>query len=141
MGSRGMALKTGGFVEYKYHTVMRDGRVRFIVRNDNLPVKFPEMSNSKSVVYVTLGRSGRIKSISLFNCHKKKYKEIDIDHRHEGMQPHVHLCDPKTSTRYPASGVRSPTARERHLVQKIIRFYAKNGLKEIAIKAYKEVEK
>lgn len=31
MGSGGMAIK-GGFVEYKYHTIMRDGNVRYVVQ-------------------------------------------------------------------------------------------------------------
>lgn len=35
MGSRGQALKSGGFTEYKYHTIARYNNVRFVVQNDN----------------------------------------------------------------------------------------------------------
>lgn len=45
MGSRGMAIR-GGFKEYKYHTIMRCGLVRFIVQNEGRPVKLPEESRT-----------------------------------------------------------------------------------------------
>lgn len=140
MGSRGQALKTGGFVEYKYHTIMRDGNTRFIVQNKNEPVKLPEMSNSENVAYVTLGRKGDIKSISFFRG-RKKYKEIDIDHRHEGLKPHVHTCNVKESIRDETIPVRILTKHEKTRVQKIIDFYNANGLKEKAKKSYEEAEK
>ncbi len=47
MGSRGQALKSGGFTEYRYHTIARYNNVRFIVQNNaNENFKLTEMSNS-----------------------------------------------------------------------------------------------
>lgn len=129
MGSRGMAIESG-FVEYKYYTIMRDGKVRFIVQNEGRPVKLPEKSNSINVIYATLGYEGDLKSVTFFRG-RKKYKEIDIDHKHHGMQPHVHMCDVKESIRDKSVPVRLMTTRERNRVQKIIDFYNANGLKEM----------
>lgn len=140
MGSRGQALKTGGFVEYKYHTIMRDGNTRFIVQNEGKNVKIPEMSNSENVVYATLRCDGKLKSITFFKG-RKKYKEIDFCHFHDGLKPHVHTCNAKTSLRDDSVPVRLMTTREKNRTQKIIDFYNANGLKEKAIKSYKEAEK
>ena len=48
MGSRGQALKKGGFTAYNYKTLMRYNNTRFIVQKDFAKnnVKIPEMSNS-----------------------------------------------------------------------------------------------
>lgn len=123
MGSRGQSLKSGGFREYNYHTVMRYNKVRFVVQNDqNKSIKLPEMSNSKWSIYATLGRDGKIQSISFFNGKRKKYKEIDFTHFHEKMKPHVHILNPEeTSLR---SGIVRPmTGKEKAKVENILRFY------------------
>ena len=83
MGSRGQAIKAGGFKEYHYHTIMRYNNVRFIVQNDGKSIKLPEMSNSRWAVYTTLGKNGKIKSVSFYNGSRKKFKEIDY-HDHKG---------------------------------------------------------
>lgn len=129
MGSRGMAIR-GGFKEYKYHTIMRCGLVRFIVQNEGSNVKLPEKSKTVNVVYATLGYDGKLKSITFFKG-RKKYKEIDIDHLHHKMQPHVHTCNVKKSIRDESVPVRLMTTRERNRVQKIIDFYDANGLKDL----------
>ena len=66
MGSRGQALKTGGFTVYNYKTLMRYNNTRFVMQKDKSVqnVKLPEMSNSRWAVYATLGTDGAIKSIS-----------------------------------------------------------------------------
>ena len=73
MGSRGQALKTGGFKEYRYHTIMRFNNIRFIVQNEGRSIKLPEVSNSKWAVYATLGKDGQIKTVSFYNGNRRKY--------------------------------------------------------------------
>ena len=137
MGTRGQALKTGGFKQYCYHTLMRYNKVRFVVQNEGKRVKLPEMSNSRWVVYTTLGTDGQIKSVSFYNGSRKKYKEIDlVDHK--GLGIHVHTCDPKTSLRIDDKiPPRKITSYELKRLNRIIDFYNKHNLKEKAINHYK----
>lgn len=130
MGSRGQALKSGGFTEYKYHTIARYNNVRFVVQNEGKRVKLPEMSNSRWAVYATLGKDGYIKSVSFYNGGRKKYKEIDlIDHK--GLGIHVHTCNPKTSLRVDDEiPPRKLTAYETSRLNRIINFYNRHNLKE-----------
>lgn len=86
MGSRSQSLKSGGFVEYSYHTLMRFNNVRFIVQNKKRSIKLPEMSNSAWAVYVTLGKKGEIKAVSYYGANRKKFREIDFK-EHYGMTP------------------------------------------------------
>lgn len=82
MGSRGQAVKTGGFTVHNYKTLMRYNNVRFVMLKDKSKrnAKLPEMQNSTWAVYATSGTDGEIKSISFYNGSRKKYKEIDFNH-------------------------------------------------------------
>lgn len=136
MGSRGQALKTGGFKEYRYHTIMRFNNIRFIVQNEGRSIKLPEVSNSKWAVYATLGKDGQIKTVSFYNGNRRKYKEVDIID-HKGLGTHVHTCNPKTSLRIDdkvAPG--KPTSYEINRITKIIDFYERHDLKEKAKNHY-----
>ena len=136
MGSRGQALKTGGFKVTNYHTIMRYNNVRFIVQHVGKRVKLPEMSNSKWAVYVTLGKGGEIKSVSFYNGSRKKYREIDIAD-HKGLGIHAHDCDPKTSVRYKFVEPRKLTSYEWNRLSKIIDFYNRHDLQDKAEKSYR----
>lgn len=132
MGSRGQALKSGGFSVYNYKTLMRYNNTRFVMLKDKSKknVKLPAMSNSKWAVYATLGADGDIKSVSFYNGSRKKYKEIDLSHFHDGMKPHVHIIDPNAKNM--RSGIaRAPTEREKSRIATIERFYKKHQLKDL----------
>lgn len=131
MGSRGQALKTGGFREHNYKTLMRYNNVRFVMLKDKSVqnVKLPEMSSSRWAVYTTLGTDGEIKSINFYNGSRKRYKDIDLSHYHDGMRPHVHIIDP--NARNMRSGTtRDLTTREKMRIETIRRFHKKHHLKE-----------
>lgn len=137
MGSRGQVLKTGGFKEYRYHTISRFNNVRFVVQNEGKSIKLPEMSSSRWAVYTTLRRDGKIKSISFFNGSRKKFKEIDFK-EHYGINPHVHAFDAKTGLRDDERvEPRKLTGYEEKRIQRIVNFYKKHGLAEIAATYYK----
>ena len=136
MGSRGQALKTGGFKVTNYHTIMRYNNVRFIVQHVGKNVKLPEMSNSSWAVYTTLGQKGVIKSVSFYNGSRKKYKEIDSAD-HKGLGIHAHDCDPKTSVRYKFVEPRKLTSYEWNRLSKIIDFYKRHDLQDKAEKSYR----
>ena len=137
MGSRGQAVKAGGFREYRYHTIMRFNNVRFVVQNEGKRVKLPEMSNSRWAVYATLGKDGQIKTVSFYNGNRRKYKEVDFAD-HKGLGKHVHTCDPKKSLRIDTEvPPRKLTVYEMHRIDRIIAFYKKHNLEEKAAKYYK----
>lgn len=132
MGSRGQALKSGVFSVYSYKTIMRYNNTRFVMLKDKAKknVKLPAMSNSKWAVYAALGADGDIKSISFYNESRKKYKEIDLSHFHNGMKPHVHIIDPDAKNM--RSGIaRAATEREKSRIATIERFYKKHQLKDL----------
>lgn len=137
MGSRGQALKSGGFSVYSYKTLMRYNNTRFVMLKDKAKknVKLPAMSNSKWAVYAALGADGDIKSISFYNGSRKKYKEIDLSHFHNGMKPHVHIIDPDAKDM--RNGIaRAPTEREKSWIATIERFYKKHQLKDLYDNGY-----
>ena len=135
MGSRGQVLRTGGFKEYRYHTISRFNNVRFVVQNEGKSIKLPEMSSSRWAVYTTLGKNGKIKSISFFNGSRKKFKEVDFQ-EHNGLNPHVHAFNSKTGLR-DNEQPRKLTAYEEKRIRRIIDFYKKHDLAEIAATYYK----
>ena len=133
MGSRGQALKTGGFIDYAYHTIMRDGNIRFVVQNDMIKSsKIPEVSNSPNVVYATLNKDGFLQGISFYDAKRIKRREIDFK-VHNGMNPHVHTLNPKTGLRDDKLvAVRDPTDEEESYIKKIRGLCKKHNLYEKA---------
>lgn len=108
---------------------MRYNNTRFIVQTDFTKnnVKEPEMSNSKWAVYTTLNSDGKIKSISFFNGSRKKYKEIDFTHFHNGLKPHIHIINPNAKNM--RDGIaRNLSACEKRRVDTIFRFHKKHNL-------------
>ena len=134
MGSRGQALKSGGFTEYRYHTIARYNKVRFVVQNDNWisHFKLTEMSNSPWAIYAGINGDGILKTITFYNGSRKKFKEIDLDKAHHGMLPHVHECDPKTSMRIKGKEPRPLTTKEKNKVDKIVEYFNKHNLAKYA---------
>ena len=128
MGSRGQAIKSGGFTVYNYKTLMRYNNTRFIMLKNKSSIKTPEMSNSKWAVYATLSKSGEIQAISFYNGSRRKYKEIDFLHAHNGLTPHSHAIDPKNIDMRKGKATKL-TKREQNRVYTIMRFYKKHDLK------------
>ena len=129
MGSRGQALKTGGFMHYGYHTIMRDGNIRFVVQNDTIKSsKIPEVSNSPNVVYATLNRDGFLQGISFYDAKRIKRREIDFK-VHNGMNPHVHTLDTKIGLRDDSlTEVRPLDEKEKKYAEKIQQFCKEHNL-------------
>lgn len=130
MGSRGQYLKSGGFTECRYHTIARYNNVRYIVPNDNWNKHYTlaEKSNSPWAVYAEADAKGNLRTIAFYNGNRKKRKEIDLDKPHNGVSPHGHECDPKTSLRLKGKLPCPLTTKEQDKVKKIIAYYNKHNL-------------
>ena len=132
MGSRGQALKSGGFSVYNYKTLMRYNNVRFVMQKDTVKsIKVPEMSNSKWAVYAAISKKGELQSISFFNGSRKKYKEIDLIQSHHKLLPHVHIINPNAISMRDENNYRALTKRELNRVRRIKEFFRKHNLKEL----------
>lgn len=130
MGSRGNYVDGQGFSEYRYSTVYREGELRFVKLNDErMAVKTPEMSNSPGAVYATLSRRGDLQAISFYDSERRKYKEIDFLHYHDGLKPHVHDIDVDSISLRPAGG-RALNDEEKAYVAHVYELYLKNVKKK-----------
>ncbi len=98
MGGRGKwSVPTeNGFTGYDYHKVYQFRNTHYLMQHSHNEggVSAPVMSKTPDVTYVTLDKFGEPKTISFYKNRIKQF-EIDLDHRHHGMQPHVHHCNEK----------------------------------------------
>lgn len=91
MGGRGSSSgisDKGNKYGTQYHTVLKDGNIKFIKANDGASESLLE-TMTKGRVYVLINSNNNIKSINYFDNDNKRSKRIDIDHSHAGMNPHV----------------------------------------------------
>jgi len=83
--------QTGTFEKMFYTTVARDGDLKVVVLNETEnQIKPIEIANSPNSIYAIKNDKGEITSINFFGEDKKKTKQIDLNHSHEKMSPHVH---------------------------------------------------
>lgn len=128
MGSRGAFIKTGGFTEYNYSTVIRYNNVRYIVQNDrDRNLKLPERSNSKWAVYAVISNKGNVQYLNFYDGKRRLYKEIDLAHSHQGLKPHVHDVDVmRLSLR--TNEARGLKKKELSKLNKVLSFYEKHKI-------------
>ena len=90
MGGRGASSgrsDKGNAYGSQYNTVLTDGNVKFVEANPGSEEQLLE-TMTKGRVYV-LVKGDSIKNIVYFDNELKRTKRIDLDHSHQGMQPHV----------------------------------------------------
>lgn len=72
----------------QYHTVLRNGNIKFVEANDRNSESLFE-TQTKGRVYVTVGGNDLLK-ITYYDQKNKRTKQIDLNHVHKGMTPHTH---------------------------------------------------
>ncbi len=93
MGGRGSS--SGVSVDGKkygseYTSLVTYGNIKYVVPNKG-NTKAPKETMTPNRVYVTLDKkSGEPKYISYYDKTNKKKKQIDLEHQHKGMKPHIH---------------------------------------------------
>ena len=92
MGSfRSYNEQTGTFEKLIYSTVAREGDLKVVVLNaTENQIKPIELANSANSIYAIKNDKGKITSINFFGEDKHKTKQIDLQHKHQGMIPHTH---------------------------------------------------
>ena len=108
--------EAGEFSQYPYVTVKKTENVKIVVSTGLYKNAKPiELAHSASSVYAVKDYDGTIKNINVFDENKKKVCQIDLDHYHNKMKPHVHVFG--KNDKYHSNDVREPSQYELHLIK------------------------
>lgn len=92
MGGRGASSgrsAKGNKYGSQYKTLLKSGNIKFVEKNSRTSESLLEtMTNGR--VYVTVGGGKDLLQVIYFDTKNKKSKSIDLTHRHNGMNEHVH---------------------------------------------------
>lgn len=91
MGGRGASSgisEKGKAYASQYQTLLKDGNIAFVKAKTDHPESLFE-TQTKGRVYVTVGGNDLLR-ITYYDTENKRTKQIDLDHSHENMKPHVH---------------------------------------------------
>lgn len=93
MGGRGSSSgmsDNGKKYGTEFSTLLTAGNIKFVRYNDSRSAKTPQETVTKGRVYVTVNKDNTIKSITYYDNKGKRTKSIDLTHRHNAMDLHVH---------------------------------------------------
>lgn len=91
MGGRGASSgtsKLGNAYGSQYHTVFKDGNIKFVEKNSRDAETLME-TMTRGRVYVHV-EGNELVSIVYFDNNNKRSKQIDMNRPHKGISPHVH---------------------------------------------------
>lgn len=100
MGGRGAASgldpyegRNGQLFRYgdEFKTLWQDGKVKYVTpRNEKESIRVPEETRTPDRIYATIDKRNRVKYITYYDAQGKKAIQIDLQHKHKGLQPHAH---------------------------------------------------
>ena len=94
MGGRGASVgisKQGKKYGTEYKTLHKVSNIKFISMNGKGSQKAPMETMTRGRVYVLVDKNkNELKNAVYFDQKNKRNKQIDLDHLHKGMKPHVH---------------------------------------------------
>ena len=95
MGGRGASsgiAKNGKKYGTEYRTVLQDGDIKFVKKNEGLATA-PMETMTQGRIYVTVNAQDKLKNITLYDEDGKRSSQIDLGghyHRVEGKKRYVH---------------------------------------------------
>lgn len=127
MGGRGSSSgisKIGHKYGSDYKTLLKYGNIKFVEKNSNNSEELLE-TMTKGRVYVEV-KNNKLKSIKYFDKENKRTKSVDLDHIHEGMQPHTHhgYYHNENDSKKGATHVND---KERRLIERINKIWYNNN--------------
>lgn len=81
MGGRGSSSgisDKGKVYGTEYSTLYQSGNIKFVRYNDSASAKTPMETMTKGRVYVTINEQNNLKSITYYDKHNKRFKQIDV---------------------------------------------------------------
>ncbi|MDR0354550.1 MAG: hypothetical protein LBJ64_02270 [Deltaproteobacteria bacterium] len=95
MGGRGAASgvsEAGRKYGNEHKTLLQVDNIKFVEFNrGSATAPMETMSAAEDRVYAVVNRNGAVKSITYYNKEGKRTRQIDLEHEHDGTQPHVHI--------------------------------------------------
>lgn len=123
MGGRGSSsgVSVAG-KEYgsQYHTLLRSGNVLFVEKNNRNSETLME-TMTKGRVYVSVG-GDELQSITYFDKANNRTKVINLNHSHNGMQPHTHHGYFHAENDGPKGAARL-TTEEKKMVDRVVKLW------------------
>lgn len=113
--SSGMSDKENPYGS-QYHTVLKSGNIKFVEANDRHSESLFE-TQTKGRVYVTVGGNDLLK-ITYYDQQNKRAKQIDLNHVHKGMKPHIHHGYNHNENDN-AKGASNLTTKEKKMVERV----------------------
>jgi hypothetical protein len=110
MGGRGAAsgISAQGF-EYgdEFETILEADNIKFVKYLQSKAAQIPLETRSadKNRVYVLVNKDNILKSITFYNKDGKLSKQIDLAHKHQGQQPHLHIGYGHSKNIYPLTQI------------------------------------
>lgn len=81
----------GGFTNYNYKAVEVIESVKVLKDvNSKKSTNLPERSNTPDTKYISLTKDNAIKQMREYDSNRKPKVDIDFDHSHNGVKPHIH---------------------------------------------------
>ncbi|HGA0129085.1 TPA: hypothetical protein ACGP1A_001461 [Streptococcus agalactiae] len=104
----------------EYHSLFTSGNMKFIVQNEDSSQTAPMETMIKGRVYALIDKNKNIpKNITFFDKSNKRSKQIDLDHEHKKLQPHVHHGYEHSEFENSKLGASKLTKKELKLVERV----------------------
>lgn len=101
----------------EYTTLHQSGNIKF-VRYNGGSATAPMETMTKGRVYATINADDKLKSVTYFSKHEKRYKQVEVGHAHKvngvPTDPHTHM-----GYRHDEKGTRSPALREEKMIERV----------------------
>lgn len=127
MGGRGASSgmsKFGNPYGSQYHALLTVGNIKFVEKNGRGSETLME-TMTPGRVYVHVEKS-ELKSIVYFDTENKRAKQIDLDHVHKGMKPHIHHGYFHNEND-PAKGASGLSPKEKDMVERVMQIWNNKG--------------
>lgn len=117
MGGRGASSgvsEKGKKYGTEFRTLYKSGNIKFVKYNDSTAAKTPQETMTKGRVYVTVNNLNKPISITYYDRNNKRERQIDLEHSHNGKQPHTHH-----GYNHDENGTTGLSVKERKMVDRV----------------------
>ncbi len=86
--SSGLSIN-GALYGTEFSTLLKVSNIKFVRYNNSTSAKTPQETMTCGRVYVTVNAKDDLTSITYYDTEGGQTKTVDLNHTHEGKQPHV----------------------------------------------------
>ena len=74
----------------EFRSLLKTSNIKFVRYNDSTAAKTPQETMTPGRVYVTVNDRDQLTAITYYNTDGERSRTVDLNHPHEGKQPHTH---------------------------------------------------